>query len=110
MTIYFIFQHQFNTRFSRRKYLGTIHTTLSKILSGTFLSWSYTPLTDECENMTGARVTSKASDIVLLETWERSTSIPILFISLTMSSPNFDKPLFRTGTVVSIPELLTWAA
>ena len=78
-----------------------VHTTFSKTSSGTFLSWSYTPLADEWENMTGARVTSKVSNIVLLETCARSTSIPILFISLTMSLPKLDKPLLLTGSVLS---------
>ena len=76
-------------------------TTLSRISSGTFRSWSYTPLAEECENITGALVTSNVSDIVLLETCARSTNIPIRFISITISLPNSDNPLFLTGRVVS---------
>ena len=47
---------------------------------------------EEWLNTTGASAVSRASRMVSGETWERSTSMPRRFISLTTSRPNSDKP------------------
>ena len=49
--------------------------------------------------MSGDLVTFRASLMVLDETWLMSTIMPNLFISLTIISPNPDKPLFKTGSL-----------
>ena len=80
--------------------------TCLRMSSGTFLTWSVTPRAPECEKMTGAVDTLRASAMVCLgagavtsppslqylDTWERSTIMPSLFISLTTRSPNWDSP------------------
>lgn len=47
---------------------------------------------EECEKMSGALLTFRASLIVALAVWLRSISIPSLFISLTTVSPNVVRP------------------
>lgn len=51
--------------------------------SGTFLVELQSALAALWEKITGALVVCRAALIVLVETWERSTSIPSLFSSLT---------------------------
>ncbi len=60
--------------------------------SGTFRGTSQRARADECEKMTGARVTRSASCIVAGATCDRSTSMPSRFISRTTSSPNAVSP------------------
>ena len=70
-----------------RTYIGTliirILTTSLKILSGMFLEELHTACAEECENITGASLTSRVSLAVWIELWERSTIIPNRFISST---------------------------
>ena len=68
--------------------------------SGTLRGWSQTARAEECENSTGACVTSSASRMVSADTWERSTSIPSRFISRTTSRPNGESPP-STGSSVA---------
>ena len=74
-------------------------TTCSRTSSGTFLDTLVTFLAEEWEKMSGDLVTFRASLMVLDETWLMSTIMPNLFISLTIISPNPDKPLFKTGSL-----------
>ena len=74
-------------------------TTFSRTSSGTFLDTLVTFLAEEWEKMSGDLVTFSASLMVLDETWLMSTIMPNLFISLTIISPNPDKPLFKTGSL-----------
>ena len=74
-------------------------TTFSRTSSGTFLDTLVTFLAEEWEKMSGDLVTFRASLMVLDETWLMSTIMPNLFISLTIISPNPDKPLFKTGSL-----------
>ena len=73
--------------------------TRSSTLSGTLRGWSLSARADEWLKMTGASAASSASSIVSGETWDRSTSIPSRFISLTTSRPNGDRPLLRGSSV-----------
>src|SRR3954452_4660980 len=50
--------------------------------------------------ITGAVVTSSASRMTAADTWERSTNMPIRFISATTSRPNGDNPC-STGSSVA---------
>lgn len=62
------------------------HLKLTRFLStssGTFLVELQSALAALWEKITGALVVCRAALIVLVETWERSTSIPSLFSSLT---------------------------
>src|SRR5690606_22619885 len=75
----------------------TMHTpplpgSAASTSSGTLRGTSQTARAEECEKITGASLTRSAARIVSAETWERSTSMPSRFISLTTSSPNGDSP------------------
>jgi hypothetical protein len=63
-----------------------------RMASGTLRGTSATARADECEKITGAWATRRASSMVSGETWLRSTSMPSQFISRTTSSPNFVRP------------------
>ena len=78
---------------------GFLLTTCSRTSFGTFLDTLVTFLAEEWEKMSGDLVTFRASLMVLDETWLMSTIMPNLFISLTIISPNPDKPLFKTGSL-----------
>lgn len=54
--------------------------------------WSQIARDEECEKITGAVEVSSASRIVVAATWERSTSMPVRFISRTTSWPKGDRP------------------
>lgn len=58
-------------------------TTCRRMSSGTLRGWRQRAWAEECEKMTGARDTARASRIVCCDTWERSTSMPSRFISST---------------------------
>src|SRR5450756_3009296 len=58
---------------------------VSSTSSGTLRGTSQTARADECENITGTSLTRSAWRIVSAETCERSTSIPMRFISRTTS-------------------------
>ena len=60
--------------------------------AGTLRGWSVTARAPECVNSTGADVASSASRIVVAATWDRSTIMPIRFISDTTSRPNAVRP------------------
>jgi hypothetical protein len=60
--------------------------------SGTLRGWSVTARQDECVKTTGRALVARASRMVVAATWERSTSIPIRFISRTTSRPNSVSP------------------
>ena len=66
--------------------------TSARTSSGTLRGTSQIARADECEKITGASVTRRASRMVSADTWLRSTSIPSRFISRTTSSPNFVRP------------------
>ena len=66
---------------------------------GTLRGWSVSSRHDEWEKMTGARVVSRASDIVSGETWERSTSMPRRFISATTPRPTSVRPPWTAASV-----------
>jgi hypothetical protein len=68
--------------------------------SGTFRGTSQTARADEWLKITGALVTRSACRIVSAETCDRSTSMPIRFISRTTSSPKSLSPP-STGTSVA---------
>lgn len=59
--------------------------TLLSMESGTFLEELHKAWAEEWENMTGAFETAMASFMVLIDTWDKSTMIPSLFISFTIS-------------------------
>lgn len=54
--------------------------------------WSQTAREEECENITGASEVASASRMVVAATCERSTSMPVRFISRTTSWPNGERP------------------
>ena len=60
-----------------------VHTTSSRMSSGTLRVWLQIAYADECEKMMGALLIRNASRIVLRETCEMSTIIPNRFISFT---------------------------
>lgn len=67
-------------------FLPTRREQLTRFLStssGTFLVELHSALAALCEKITGALVVCRAALIVLVETCERSTSMPNLFNSLT---------------------------
>src|SRR5437762_522708 len=66
--------------------------TSLRIESGTSRAWPVSARAEECENMTGARVVCRASDMVASLTCDRSTRIPSRFISCTTSRPNAESP------------------
>ena len=61
---------------------------------------SQTARAEECENITGTSLTRSASRMVSADTCERSTSMPIRFISRTTSTPNGESP-WCTGSSVA---------
>lgn len=75
-------------------YFGNFYvlTSCLRISSGTFLEELQIANAEECEKMSGALLTLRASLIVALAVWLRSISIPSLFISLTTVSPNVVRP------------------
>ena len=66
--------------------------TRARIESGTLRGKSTRARDDECEKMTGDSVTSRASLITPGDTCDRSTIMPIRFISRTTSRPNAVSP------------------
>lgn len=60
--------------------------------SGTFLEELQMANAEECEKMSGALLTRRASLMVALAVWLRSISIPSLFISWTTVFPNAVRP------------------
>ena len=60
--------------------------------SGTLRAWPLIARAEEWLKITGARLTSSASIIVFSDTWLRSTTIPIRFISRTRSLPKSVSP------------------
>ena len=62
--------------------------------------------------MIGLSVTSIASQNVLSDTWEMSTTIPSRFISRMTSRPNRLSPLFLTASVDASAQLfvLKWVS
>ena len=56
--------------------------------SGTLRGWSHTAYAEEWLKITGAVAVSRVSRMTSWLTWERSTSMPIRFISRTTSRPN----------------------
>jgi hypothetical protein len=62
--------------------------------------WSHTDRAELCENITGEVVVASASRIVSADTCDRSTTIPIRFISRTTSRPKSESPP-STGTSVA---------
>ncbi len=84
----------------------------SSTSSGALRGLSATARAEEWLKIAGTSATRRASRIVSAETWERSTSMPIRFISRTTSTPKGDRPP-STGT--SVPEsahgtLLLWVS
>lgn len=85
----FIFYFKLKTIFLlTNEYLSFLYqfnvvTTFSRTSSGTFLEWLFTARADECEKITGALVTDRASSIVDFDTCERSTNIPTIFKDTT---------------------------
>ena len=63
-----------------RKYF---HTTILRMSSGTFRLALQIAWAEEWEKMTGASDIARASPAACWEVWERSTTIPSLFISCT---------------------------
>ena len=68
--------------------------------SGTLRGWSQTARAELWLKIAGAAATARASRIVSAETWERSTSMPIRFISRTTSRPRSLSPR-STGSSVA---------
>jgi hypothetical protein len=68
--------------------------------SGTLRGWSHTSYAEEWLKITGAVAVSRASRIVAWLTWERSTIIPIRFISRTTPRPSSLRPP-STGSSVA---------
>lgn len=67
-------------------------TKLRSISSGTLLDELQRALAALWENITGALLIVNASLMVLIETWDKSTSIPNRFNSFTTALPNIDNP------------------
>ena len=67
----------------------------ARMESGTLRGWSTIARAEECEKITGASLTRRASLIVPGETCDRSTSMPSRFISRTTSRPNGVRPPLR---------------
>ncbi len=89
----------------------TMHTpslpaSVSSTSSGAFRGTSQTARADEWLKITGALVTRSACRIVSADTCDRSTSMPIRFISRTTCSPkSFSPP--STGSSVAESAQLT---
>ncbi len=67
--------------------------------SGMLRGWSQTARDEECEKITGASLVASASRMVPAETWLRSTSMPVRFISRTTSRPKAESPPRRSVSV-----------
>ena len=76
-----------------------IPTTNCSTSSCTFLWWWHSVQADEWLNITGAWDTSSASSMVALATWDRSTIIPILFISFITICNVKDRQRVRSTSV-----------
>ncbi len=74
---------------------GSCASTSSGMLRG----WSHIASEDEWEKITGAAETARASRIVVAATCERSTSMPMRFISRTTSRPKSLRPPWRGSSV-----------
>ena len=72
----------------------------SSTSSGALRGLSATARAEEWLKIAGTSATSRAARMVSAETWERSTSMPIRFISRTTSTPKRDNPP-RTGASVA---------
>ena len=72
----------------RPPFAGSRASTSSGMLRG----WSQTAREEECEKITGAVEVSSASRMVFAATCERSTSMPLRFISRTTSWPKAVSP------------------
>ena len=82
-----------NYRFTQIKEEETgFLTKLRSTSSGTLLDELQRALAALWENITGALLIANASLIVLIETWDKSTSIPNRFNSFTTALPNADNP------------------
>ena len=68
--------------------------------SGTLRGWSQTALAELWLKIAGAVATARASRITSADTCERSTNMPIRFISRTTSRPKSDSPP-STGSSVA---------
>lgn len=71
----------------------------SSTSSGMLRGWSLTARHEEWLKITGAVVVSSAACMVLAATWERSTSMPMRFISATTSFPNSVSPSWVGSSV-----------
>ena len=80
--------------------------------SGTLRGWSQTAYAEEWLKITGAAAVSSASRITSWLTWERSTSIPIRFISRTTSRPKSLSPRSAGSSVAESAQgtLSLWAS
>ena len=72
----------------------------SSTSSGALRGLSQTARADECEKTTGTSEARSASRMVPAETWLRSTSMPMRFISRTTSTPKAERPP-STGSSVA---------
>ena len=72
----------------------------SSTSSGALRGLSQTARAEEWLKIAGTSATRSASRMVSADTWLRSTSMPIRFISRTTSTPNADRPPC-TGTSVA---------
>ncbi|GAA0436595.1 hypothetical protein Aca07nite_17250 [Actinoplanes capillaceus] len=75
--------------------------------SGTLRGWPQSARADEWLKITGAVLTSRASCIVVSATCDRSTSMPIRFISAITSRPKSFRPPSR-GTSVALSAQATF--
>ncbi len=80
--------------------------TRRRTSSGTFRGTSQRARVEEWEKMTGASLASRASCMVDGATCERSTSIPIRFISRTTSRPKAERPSWRGASVAESAQSL----
>ena len=85
---------------------------VSSTSSGAFRGTSQIARADEWLKIAGALVTRNACRMVSAETCERSTSMPIRFISRTTSSPNsFSPPSTGSSVAESAQDtLLLWVS
>ena len=66
--------------------------------------WSASARHEECDAITGERVTRITSRKVSSETWETSTIMPSRFISSTISSPNGVRPPCTGSGTSPVPD------
>jgi hypothetical protein len=78
----------------------------SSTSAGTLRGWSVTARAPEWVNSTGRVVTARAWCIVAGATCERSTIMPMRFISATTPRPNSDNPSWRGVSVAESAQLL----